>query len=81
MRRDILNIHQQQELHNFCQYWLARNKENERRNGSYEKSDTQKFWLTLIQNVFGMSSFNFSLEFEKSINIRCTGGGRATFVF
>ncbi len=72
-----MNIQQQTALHEFCQYWINRNKENENRNGSYEKSDTQKFWLTLIQNVFGMSSFNFNLEFEKSINIRRTGGGRA----
>ena len=72
-----MDFNKQSELHNFCQYWLQRNKENEKKSSAYEKSDTQKFWLDLIEKVFGLSSYNFDLEFEKPVNMRYEGGGRA----
>lgn len=72
-----MDFNKQSELHNFCQYWLQRNKENEKKSSAYEKSDTQKFWLDLIEKVFGLSSYNFTLEFEKPVNMRYMGGGRA----
>ncbi|WP_281071215.1 DNA methyltransferase [Succinivibrio dextrinosolvens] len=67
-----MNLHQQQALHDFCEKWLNKIKNNEISKESSETSDTQTFWYTLIHNVFGVSEHNLQIEFEKKVSIDFT---------
>ena len=67
-----MNLQQQQALHDFCEKWLNKIKNNEISKESSETSDTQTFWYTLIHNVFGVSEHNLQIEFEKKASIDFT---------
>ena len=54
-KRNMKANKQRQAAKTFAEYWKGR--------GS-EKSDTQKFWLSLLQEVFGVEDKDY-IEFEK----------------
>lgn len=58
-KRNMKANKQRQAAKTFAEYWKGR--------GS-EKSDTQKFWLSLLQEVFGVEDKDY-IEFEKKVPV------------
>ena len=65
-----LNLEQQKNLHEFVLHWTEKIQKNQISNNASETSDTQTFWNSLIRDIFGLSQYNFELQFEKPVTFQ-----------
>ncbi|MBQ7192709.1 MAG: hypothetical protein IJS00_07585, partial [Paludibacteraceae bacterium] len=59
----MTNIQQQKAAAQFAEDWAGK---------GYEKGDTQKFWLELLQNVLGVQDVFKFIEFEDQVLVENT---------